>query len=52
MNSIFYFLLCYSISVQEGYTALHLASGKGHLPIVKYLVAAGADLLITSSVSN
>ena len=52
MNSIFYFLSCYSISVQRGYTPLHVAVGAGHLPIVKYLVEAGADLLITDDVSN
>ena len=52
MNSIFYFLSCYSISVQSGYTPLHLASSEGHLSIVKYLVEAGADPLITNEVSN
>ena len=52
MNSIFYFLSCYSISVQDGVTPFHQASGNGHLSIVKYLVEAGADLLITDKVSN
>ena len=52
MNSIFYFLSCYSISVQYGSTPLHLASTAGHFPIVKYLVEAGADPLITNDVSN
>ena len=52
MNSIFYFHSCYSISVQSGSTALHLASSVGHLLIVKYLVEAGADPLITTRVSN
>ena len=52
MNFIFYFLSCYSISVQFGTTPLHLASRAGHLPIVKYLVEAGADPLITDDVSN
>ena len=53
MNSIFYFLSCYSISVQYGQTPLHGASAQGHLPIVKYLVEAGADpSMITDSVSN
>ena len=52
MNSIFYFLSCYSISVQDGYTPLHEAIEAGHLPIVKYLVEAVADPLITDKVSN
>ena len=52
MNSIFYFLSCHSISVQPGDTPLHLASAKGHFPIVKYLVEAGADPSITDNVSN
>ena len=52
MNSIFYFLSCYSISVQVGYTPLHEASFAGHLPIVKYLVEAGADPLIINKVCN
>ena len=52
MNSIFYFLSCYSISVQRGGTPLHLASLAGHLSTVKYLVEAGADPLITTNVSN
>ena len=52
MNSIFYFLSFYSISVQDGLTPLHLATNEGHLSIVKYLVEAGADPLITDGVSN
>ena len=52
MNSIFYFLLCYSISVQYGKTPLHLAIRVGNLSIVKCLVEAGADPLITTWVSN
>ena len=51
MNSIFYFLSCYSISVQYGITPLHVAS-EGDLSIVKYLVEAGADPSITGDVSN
>ena len=52
MNSIFYFLSCYSISVQDGSTPLHGASSEGDLSIVKYLVEAGADPLIADRVSN
>ena len=52
MNSIFYFLSCYSISVQVGNTPFHLAISEGHLSTVKYLVQAGADPLITGDVSN
>ena len=52
MNSIFYFLSCHSISVQYGSTPLHLAIIVGHLPIVEYLVEAGADPSITDNVSN
>ena len=47
-----YFLSCCSISVQEGYTAFHLAIDSGHLPIVEYLVGVGADPLIADDVSN
>ena len=52
MNSIFYFLSYYSISVQDCFTSLLVAIIVGHLPIVKYLVEAGADPLITNEVSN
>ena len=52
MNSIFYFLSCYSISVQYGNTPLHLAINVGHFPTVKYLVEVGADPLIPDEVSN
>ena len=52
MNSIFYFLSCYSIFVQDGRTPLHLASRAGHLPIVQYHVEAGVDPLIADEVSN
>ena len=52
MNSGFYFLSCYSISVQDCFFTLHIAISNGHLSIVKYLVEAGVDPLITNKVSN
>ena len=52
MNSIFYFLSCYSISVQANLPPLYVAIMEGHLSTVKYLVEAGADPFITDDVSN
>ena len=52
MNSIFYFLSCYSFSVQRGIIPLHMAIGRGHLSIVKYLVEAGANPPFKTTVSN
>jgi hypothetical protein len=31
------------MNYQDGYTALHWASDKGHVPVVELLLKAGAD---------
>ena len=43
--------LCLSLYVQEGFTALHLASGSGHVTTVQLLVEAGASLDVQTNVS-
>ena len=43
--------MCVVDGIQIGWTALHLASSKGHLDIVKYLIEKGADINIKIKVS-
>ena len=46
---------CYYIDMlllQGGWTALHLASQRGHVEVVKFLISNKADISATSNVSD